>query len=278
MEPLKELALFSYYWAPLLCKSPKCTAYHQHWSLIRLLDGAGRQPDHANFFIDGLNTYADKSNIKILISGCADTGILAIVNDAMIKMEFIPKITLIDQCATTIQQNRLYADYLNLDVELIVGDILTANLSDYDVILAHSFLNFFDDRSLEILFKQWHSFLNIDGVLLINNKSVSEPTNNINRKINLSLINERMINVEKEIKKLGLQKELATSIKDFWLTGDVRDLITTSRLMELVKINKFAVLSHELINNKKGSAPTSVRYVDYSRHENLLILQKENVS
>ena len=278
MEPLKELALFSYYWAPLLCKSPKCTAYHQHWSLIRLLDGAGRQPDHAEFFIDGLKAYADKSNIKILISGCADAGILAIVHDAMIKMDFTPKITLIDQCATTIQQNRLYADYLNLDVELIVGDVLTANLSHYDVILAHSFLNFFDDRSLEILFKQWHSFLNIDGVLLINNKSVTEPTQNINRKINLHLINERMINVEKEINKLGLPKELAASIKDFWLTGDVRNLITTSRLMELVEKNKFAVLSHQSIKRKSGSAPTSVRYIDYSRYENLLVLQKENIS
>lgn len=274
MEPLRELSLFAYHWAPLLCQNADCTSYHKNWSLIRLLDGQGRQPDHPNFFIENIKVYANKPNSKILISGSADTGILSVVNDAITDMGITPKITLIDKCKTTVQQNRLYAEYLNLKVEFIVGDVLTEHLSSYDVILAHSFLNFFNDQSLEILFKQWHSFLRAGGVILLNNKSVEKESDNTSRQIDTSLVGRRVKHVEHEALKLNLSKEHVDSIKEFWLRGSIRKLILQSRLLELIHKNNFSIISHVAKNSESGSAPTSVRYDKYFRQENLIVLQK----
>ncbi len=274
MEPLKELSLFAYHWAPLLCDSADCTSYHKNWSLIRLLDGRGRQPDYPEFFIENIKIYASQPSSKILISGAADTGVLSVVHDAIVQMGVTPQITLIDKCKTTIQQNKLYAEYLNLKVDFIAGDVLLEKLSSYDLILAHSFLNFFNDQSLEILFKQWNSFLKVGGVLLLNNKSVEINSANGARQVDRSLICERIKNVELEALRLNLSTEYVNSIKEFWLNGSIRKLILQSRLIELIKKNNFLIKSHQSRKSESGSGPTSVRYGENCRFENLIVLQK----
>src|SRR5690606_6725054 len=114
-EPMQALAQFSYDWAPLLCgRDSACENYHRAWSMVRVLETGGALRAGGACFQRELERIYKNGGRRILICGAADTGLLAIVVRVMRGVGCEKCIVLVDRCQTALEQNRLYARYLNL--------------------------------------------------------------------------------------------------------------------------------------------------------------------
>lgn len=271
MEPLKELALFSYYWAEKTCSS-ECRQYHKNWSLVRYLDLESELPQHSDYFIKQIRRYTQKKKrISILISGAADTGLLAIILKSVKRINTSVEITLLDQCQTVLMQNQIFANHQHVTIKTIQKNILNFDEKKFDLILAHSFLNFFEPPKQVKLFKKWHSLLKINGQLLINNKSVLDKIDR--RKISQKIIKEKLKLIKRKIVSEELPESISNSIAKFWSNQPLRHQIAHDQLEKLILRNKFNVIDHYIID-QASKGPMANRYGSSQRTTNLLTLQR----
>jgi len=279
-EPLKELSLFAYYWAPHFCDS-SCRLYHQNWSITRFLQTGEQLPSHADFFIEKIREHCQKKGIhRILISGSADSGLLATVCQALanpiIDLSKI-EITIIDRCSTVIEQNRLFAKTLKLKIKFICGDLLTTPIKQYDLILAHHFINFFSHEQKPKLFKTWFQALAEKGTLLIYNKTSEQFSNSEKMKIDPEKIKTRLAELKKTIADQDLPDEILQSIEEFMYRENIREQFNKKELMNLIGSNQFKIIDHQEIDDstlKGPRGPTAGRLGDFPRITHLLALSK----
>ena len=177
-EPLQKLARFSYDWASTLCgpNSP-CSQYHKIWSTVRQFESKGALPAASQLFREELEHSFINGHQSVLISGAADTALLAIVNDASRSMHSKPSITLLDRCMTPVEQNKLYARYLDIKGQFICDDAKGHYPSTYDIIMAHNFLLFFNPDDIHALMKAWSLALNSSGRIVMCQSIQKYPTN-----------------------------------------------------------------------------------------------------
>jgi SAM-dependent methyltransferase len=271
MEPLKELALFAYYWADRTC-SDDCRQYHKNWSLIRFLDLDSQLPHHADYFIKQIQKYAqNKKSLSILISGSADTGLLAVVLTGIKDLHTPVEITLIDRCQTVLLQNQLFAQFKHITIKTIQTDIFELNQGEFDLILAHSFINFFDDAQHEKLFNKWHSLLKHGGQVLINNKSIAENLDS--RIISDAAIEKKLLAIQKKINAESLPTSIVNSIKDFWSNQPLRHQIIHTDLLLKIAACGFHIREHTMID-QDGAGPIAGRYALQKRITNLMTLER----
>jgi SAM-dependent methyltransferase len=168
IEPLAFLARFSWDWAPLLCNPEHdCCAYHRSWSLVRLIQKAGALPAGLSFFQEQIAGLVAQDRKRVLISGAADTGLLALVCNIFRSLEADPQIVLIDRCRTTVTQNRILASYLGLDADIKQGDIREIDCEPVDAVIAHSFLVFFPQPARQEVINAWGRVLKPGGKVLM---------------------------------------------------------------------------------------------------------------
>ena len=165
-EPLEKLARFSFDWAPTLC-GPNCAAYHQAWSTIRLLMRNSDLPSGLHFFAKEMNTFAGPDKPRVLISGGADTGLFALAVEAFGAKAAEAEFVFADACATSVEQNRLYARHCGLKADFHLGDICDLQTAPADVILAHNFLYFFEPSRRHLVTQTWARSLKPQGRVLI---------------------------------------------------------------------------------------------------------------
>jgi hypothetical protein len=277
-EPLKELSLFAFYWAKHFC-APECRLYHQNWSITRLIQNGHQLPRHADFFIDQISKYHAVGHKKILISGAADTGLLAMVHEALLQKN-IPiqdiKITLIDRCATVIEQNKLFAKTLGLNVQFICGDILASSLEPHDIIIAHHFINFFDPASKPKLFKKWFDTLTNHGVTLVYNHSTEEANESQKRKVDFKRVANRLKDVAEAIEREHLPADVYNSIEMFMHKENVRIQPKRKDLMTLIELSQLTIAHHTELDESSSPnhGPTASRLGSYPRSTHLLVLSK----
>ncbi len=175
LEPLDDLAAFSWRNAPTLCDPAMgCCSYHRVWSSIRLYEIDGAAPAGRDFYRHGLTSLQGKTAPRILISGGADTGVLALVIDIMHELEITGTIIFADICETPVAQNRRMAEHLGIAVECLRADILSLDIAPVDAVVAHSFIGFFPPHLRAPLIAKWASLLVPDGVLLFTNNTAPE--------------------------------------------------------------------------------------------------------
>ena len=272
MEPLKELALFAYYWADKTC-SEDCRSYHKNWSMIRYLDLDSQLPHHADYFIKKIQEYSQKkATISILISGSADTGLLAVVLHSIKHLHIPVEITLVDRCQTVLLQNQLFAQFSQINIKTIQLDILKLDEVNFDLILAHSFINFFQATEHKKLFNKWHSLLKLGGQVLINNKSITEVLDS--RTISKPTIEKKLLEVQKKISAEFLPENISSSISDFWTNQPLRHQIHHEDLLLAIKECEFKVRDHTMID-KDVSGPMASRYTSQKRVTNLMTLERQ---
>jgi SAM-dependent methyltransferase len=171
-EPLARLARFAFDWAPALCcPAHGCTTYHRVWSALRLVESGGALPAGRAFFHAKLRSLA--SDARVLISGGADTGLLALAASAFHGRTDPPTFVFSDRCETTVMQNRLLAGSLGLRVELKLADIRELDCEPVDAVLAHSFLIYFDADGQDAVARNWSRLLKPGGRLLMSNRLVA---------------------------------------------------------------------------------------------------------
>lgn len=168
IEPLDRLARFSWDWAPLLCDSEHgCCNYHRCWSSIRLFQKAGALPAGADFFYQHLSGLVKLGKKRVLISGAADTGLMALVYKVFMTLDAVPEIVLVDRCLTTVMQNRLLAGSLGLEADIWQTDVRALECDPVDAVIVHSFLGFFPEAARQQVIDAWGRVLNPGGKVLM---------------------------------------------------------------------------------------------------------------
>ncbi|NRB02185.1 MAG: class I SAM-dependent methyltransferase [Rhodobacteraceae bacterium] len=143
-EPLEDLARFAFENAPNLCDPAHgCAPYHRMFSLVRLLKLDGALPDGEAFFNDQLAKVAQTTKTpRILSTGAADTGVIAMTRAAAAPHGIEPSFVLTDRCATTLRQNEIFARRAGFELECHQGDIGALDCAPVDVAVSHNFLRF----------------------------------------------------------------------------------------------------------------------------------------
>jgi SAM-dependent methyltransferase len=187
--------------------------------MIRWLTLDGNLPSGSGFFKRELQRLKLTKDARILISGAADTGILAMVIGAFEADEPIPQIALVDQCKTTVIQNRLFCDYLGLNAECIESNITNLNYEKVDVIVAHSFLLFFPGPARQEIVRCWRNLLKPGGIVLLSNRVCESEAKGPPKKDQLE-IDDSMARLVRLAEKAGFSAgsalELGDSAKVFW--------------------------------------------------------------
>jgi hypothetical protein len=166
-EDLPALARFAFDQADKLCSSEHgCAPYHKTWSFLRLFERGGALPAGEAFYREQLESVVVRGGKRVLLSGAADTGLMALVLKVFSDLGVAPDITLVDLCSTVIEQNRLFCADLKIDAVLFKGSIHDYAGDPFDAIFAHSFMLFFPKNELTSLARTWRNLLKDDGIVL----------------------------------------------------------------------------------------------------------------
>ena len=237
IEPLDVLARFSWDWASTLCsKNHGCQAYHSCWSYIRLLEASAALPTGGAFFEEELSNLAVDKRLNILISGGADSGLLALAAECTRNLPISPLFHFTDRCKTTIWQNKLLAESLELELITYLGDIREISVPPMDVILAHSFLIFFSKEDRQQVVNAWCKKLMPGGVVMMSNALSADP------RIKKAVRTAEEIDIrEKQLLQFGitygLDRSLATDIavtaSGIWHESGSRGVLSEPELRDI---------------------------------------------
>ncbi|WP_018232960.1 methyltransferase domain-containing protein [Thioalkalivibrio thiocyanodenitrificans] len=181
------------------------------------LDGA--PPAGVKFFHRELAEFARLPEARILISGGADSGLLALVAEAFSDTASNPTLIFVDQCATPCHVNAAYARETGIELQILQGDIREARTAPVDAIVAHSFLPFFQGRDRQLVLSAWARLLRPGGKLLMSTWVTESETQWAAPKDANTMLN-RANQLKSKAARLGWDEhtaaELAETAQRFW--------------------------------------------------------------
>jgi 2-polyprenyl-3-methyl-5-hydroxy-6-metoxy-1,4-benzoquinol methylase len=176
-EPLLESAPLARRLAPELCRldphtGERCAWNHGLWQYLRLMGLVLAPAHHAGFFRWALGAARPSDGpLRVLISGCADYGMLAQVLGALRPRGVEARVTAVDLCETPLRLNRWYAERNRLQVETCRTDILEYSPEHpFDVVCTHSFISMFERERRPALLASWHRLLRPGGLAVTVNR------------------------------------------------------------------------------------------------------------
>jgi SAM-dependent methyltransferase len=206
-----------------------CDWYHGLWPYLRALGVNNTLARHAALFGETLKTLVDAGgHNRVLISGAADHLLAAIVLKAFRGGGPDLRLTVLDRCATPLMLSLWYAEQIGAELETVCSGLLEYRAEQsYDVICAHSFINFFDRRDWSAVVRSWRNALRPGGVLMMANSirpSAPEgPTvfvaNKANRLRRRVLEAARCLEGGPAIDAVALSRALDTYIENFTTTS-----------------------------------------------------------
>ena len=152
--------------------SGDCCWYHGVWQYFRVLGIIKNVGGQADFIRGQLRLLASKgAAARVLISGSADDAIAQIVIDAFREARQTLNLTAVDQCESPLALSRWSAARAGVDLASHRVDILefTAD-APFDLIVANSFLSYFEPTNFPRLFARWAALLRPGGKLLLTNR------------------------------------------------------------------------------------------------------------
>jgi len=161
-EHLERLAEEAFELGDRLCGS--CKVFHMLWPYTRIAGASGgdvRAPPVRSV----LSRLLSQGNQKLLIAGCADSGLLAVVARAANSGAHI---TALDRCETPLELCRRFAHRYSLPVEIVHLDLTKlAAQSKFDVVFVHMLLQFISaGQQADVLWRLRRS-LRPDGRLVL---------------------------------------------------------------------------------------------------------------
>lgn len=175
-EPLAPLARFAFDWASTLCDpAHECMSYHRMWPLVRLLETDGALPAGEAFFRRQVAACARDGKVQALISGGADTGVMALAVEAALKDGIDIRVIAVDRCRTPLEQMRLYGAANGIEVATIQCslDEIPAGL-EADVILGHTILSFIPDKNRAGVLRAWKNALRVGGRICLSQRLAAD--------------------------------------------------------------------------------------------------------
>jgi hypothetical protein len=162
-----------------LCHTPngrdQCGALHGIWPDLRLLELAAEPARHSSFYAQALGKRAANGDSpRVLVSGCADSGMLETVvaayRDAPLDA------TVVDRCATPVMLCAWYGCETGLPVRTAVGDVITwGEAQTFDVICTHSLLTYPAIDGRRQLVANWARLLRPGGTVITVSRLSQEP-------------------------------------------------------------------------------------------------------
>lgn len=155
--------------ADALCTTPSgrdtCGALHGVWLDLRRL-GLAADPDrHASFFAEAIDDcIASGRSRRVLVSGCADWGMLATAARAYALRGEALDVTVVDRCITPLLMSTWYGSQIQLPVRTAVADLgRYAPVTAFDLVCTHSLLTYAPLEGRRTLVRNWHRMLRPGG-------------------------------------------------------------------------------------------------------------------
>ena len=159
-----------------------CTTYHGLWQLLRL---SGVQPsidrdaDHINACLS--SALLCRPDARVLITGCADYGLLALLLALDSEHTLNLQIDILDTCDTPLAANRRYAARCGATItthQVRLFDFVAEQ--HYDLVITHSFISQFPLIERPQLMAHWYHLLKPDGHLITTVRTFAD-SNDITR-------------------------------------------------------------------------------------------------
>jgi hypothetical protein len=163
--------------APMSCSHSNgtlqhCDWYHGAWQYLRLFDMVSSPRWHHDFYLDKLSDALGKSpKQRVLITGSADYSMLAYVAYALRSVAGggkVPRVDVMDRCATPLNACRWYARRAGLEVRVHEMDVCKPDMrvvrkASYDLITTDALLTRFPSDEHEKVLRSWYNLLAPEG-------------------------------------------------------------------------------------------------------------------
>ncbi|UCH98717.1 MAG: class I SAM-dependent methyltransferase [Candidatus Aminicenantes bacterium] len=154
-----------------------CDWYHGAWQYMRLLNMVA-VPRWYHFYREALNNVLyRKPDAHVMISACADYGMLHTLDDSIKETGANPTIIVYDICNTPLKSSQWYAQRHNLTITCICDNIITADIekSSFDLVATDEFLTVLKDPYKPLIVEKWRKILKPDGTL-VTTAMIGNPT------------------------------------------------------------------------------------------------------
>ena len=146
-----------------------CDWYHGTWQYMRLLNMVAVPPWYG-FYGRALGSLLSKKpQARVLISACADCGMLATLHQAIVASGATPSIVVCDICATPLLNAGWYAKRHGFTIECICDNILTSSSlapGSFDLIVTDEFLTVLPASDKPAAVARWKELLKPGGALV----------------------------------------------------------------------------------------------------------------
>jgi hypothetical protein len=200
-ELLVESALLTEQWCEQCTRKPKggmeewakdnrpgnaddCAWYHGTWQYLRLLDMVAVPDWHREFYHKALGKILRrKPNANVLISACADYGMLAMLHEAMGLTGATPKIVIYDICKTPLLSCQWYAKRHGIAIETKCDNIITNPIPEapFDLIVTDEFFTVLKAEYKPLITNKWKQLLKPGGSAVTVAMLGSETTPDLRR-------------------------------------------------------------------------------------------------
>jgi hypothetical protein len=161
-EELTRTAAEAFDLAGRLCGS--CKNFHMLWPYLRLAGASGGDVT-APPIASALGSLLSRANRRILIAGCADAGLLAMVARSANPATHI---TVLDRCRTPLEVCRRFAERWSLPIQVLHLDLMQlAHTQSFDVVLLHNTLRFIETGCHSDVLTRVRRSLGPDGRLIM---------------------------------------------------------------------------------------------------------------
>lgn len=286
-EPLRRIAGFAFDWAETFCDPDHgCMGYHRMWPLSRLLNNGGMLPAGQDFFGQQIAAVARDGKVHVLISGGADTGLMALAVEGANASGLDLHITAVDRCQTPLEEMRLYGAAIGVPVQTFACtlDQLPQGLA-VDAIFGHSVLPFIAPHLRGDVFESWARVLRAGGRLALSQrlgKSYPKIVDHLGEEGLLAQHNElhETLSQNEIWQTIATRDAIVAAAKAFWLAPMERHLITEKDIHQLAAqagliLHKITAIAREDKRSPSPYANTDVSDQKVMRHE--IVLQKPDL-
>jgi 2-polyprenyl-3-methyl-5-hydroxy-6-metoxy-1,4-benzoquinol methylase len=154
-----------------------CDWYHGTWQYMRLLNMVA-VPRWYNFYHEAMRDVLQrKPDAHVMISACADYGMLHALHHAMTAAGARPTIIIYDICNTPLKSSEWYARKHDFPVRCFCENIITADIekSSFDLIITDEFLTVLQNAYKPLIIEKWKKILKPGGTI-VTTAMIGNPT------------------------------------------------------------------------------------------------------
>lgn len=149
-----------------------CSWYHGSWHLLKSLGVVSTSAVHEQNIIALLKSALKGMTApRILLTGSTDETLIRIVRNTCRELRIEEYLHAVDICATPLAFMQAYAKENDIELTTYQSNILEFNTdtetgNQFDIILTHAFMGYFDDSQRPLLIKKWRQLLSEQGKIV----------------------------------------------------------------------------------------------------------------